>query len=50
MSNNHVNPVNATKVATDGAGQMSHDVTRTTLQVLSIGILICAVAWRGDKT
>jgi len=40
-----VNPVNATKVATEGAVQMPHDVTRTTLQVLSIGILICAVAW-----
>jgi len=45
MCNNHVNPVNATKSATDGAIQVPHDVTRTTLQVLSIGILICAVAW-----
>ena len=45
MCNNHVNPVNVPKVATDGAVQMPHDVTRTTLQVLSIGILICAVAW-----
>jgi predicted PurR-regulated permease PerM len=45
MCNNDVNPVNSTKVATDGAVQVPHDVTRTTLQVLSIGILICAVAW-----
>ena len=45
MCNNHVNPVNVPKVATDGAVQVPHDVTRTTLQVLSIGILICAVAW-----
>jgi predicted PurR-regulated permease PerM len=45
MCNNHVNPVNATKSATDGVVQVPRDVTRTTLQVLSIGILICAVAW-----
>ena len=45
MCNKDVNPDNAPKVATDGAVQVSHDVTRTTLQVLSIGILISAVAW-----
>ena len=45
MCNNHVNPVNVPKVATDGVVQVPQDVTRTTLQVLSIGILICAVAW-----
>ena len=45
MCNNNGNPVNALKVATDGASQTPNDVTRTTLQVLSIGILICAVAW-----
>src|SRR5512137_108445 len=45
MCNNHVKPVNVPKVATDGVVQVPHDVTRTTLQILSIGILICAVAW-----
>ncbi|MGZ6231543.1 MAG: AI-2E family transporter YdiK [Syntrophales bacterium] len=45
MRGNDVNPDNATKVATEGAVHMPHDVTRTTLQVLSIGILITAVAW-----
>jgi predicted PurR-regulated permease PerM len=40
-----VNPDNAPKVATDGAVKAPQDVTRTTLQVLSIGILISAVAW-----
>ncbi|MGO9136212.1 MAG: AI-2E family transporter YdiK [Syntrophales bacterium] len=45
MCSNDVNPDNAAKVATEGAVQASHDVTRTTLQVLSIGILISAVAW-----
>jgi len=45
MCNNNGNPVNAPKVVTDGASQTPNDVTRTTLQVLSIGILICAVAW-----
>ena len=45
MCDNDVNPDNAPKVATDGAVQVPHDVTRTTLQVLSIGILISAVAW-----
>jgi predicted PurR-regulated permease PerM len=45
MCNNNGNPVNAPKVVTDGAFQTPNDVTRTTLQVLSIGILICAVAW-----
>jgi predicted PurR-regulated permease PerM len=45
MGNNDVNSVNVPKVATNGAFQMPHDVTRTTLQVLSIGILIGAVAW-----
>jgi len=45
MCDNEVNPDNAAKVATDGAVQVPHDVTRTTLQVLSIGILISAVAW-----
>ena len=45
MCNNDVNPVNVPKVATDGAVQVPHDVTRTTLQILAIGILICAVAW-----
>ena len=33
------------KFATDGTVQVPRDVTRTTLQVLSIGILISAVAW-----
>ncbi|MBA4417000.1 MAG: hypothetical protein C0392_03670 [Syntrophus sp. (in: bacteria)] len=45
MSNSNVNPDNVPKVASDGTVQSLHDVTRTTLQVLSIGILICAVAW-----
>ena len=45
MFNNDVNPVNAPKVATDRAVRVSHDVTRTTLQVLSIALLISAVAW-----
>jgi predicted PurR-regulated permease PerM len=39
------NSDNTSKVATDGAARVSQDVTRTTLQVLSIGILIAAVAW-----
>jgi predicted PurR-regulated permease PerM len=39
------NSDNTPKVATDGAARVSQDVTRTTLQVLSIGILIAAVAW-----
>ena len=45
MDNNDLNTDNAPKVATDGATRVSQDVTRTTLQVLSIGILIGAVAW-----
>src|SRR5271157_340196 len=45
MCNGDVNPNDAVKVATDGAGKMPHDVTHTTLQVLAIGILIGAVAW-----
>lgn len=45
MGNKDVNPDNTPKVATDGAVRVSHDVTRTTLQVLSIGVLISAVAW-----
>jgi predicted PurR-regulated permease PerM len=45
MCDNDVNPDNAPKVAPDGAVKAPHDVTRTTLQVLSIGILISAVAW-----
>jgi len=45
MGNNDLNTDNAPKAATDGATRVSHDVTRTTLQVLSIGILIGAVAW-----
>jgi Predicted permease len=45
MCTNQVNPVNVPKSATEKTVQVSHDVTRTTLQVLSIGILICAVAW-----
>ena len=45
MCNKDVNPDNTPKIATDGAVRVSHDVTRTTLQVLSIGVLISAVAW-----
>ena len=45
MHENDVNPDSAPKVATEGAVHAHHDVTRTTLQVLSIGILISAVAW-----
>jgi predicted PurR-regulated permease PerM len=45
MCNNDVNPDNAPKIDTNTAVRVSHDVTRTTLQVLSIGILISAVAW-----
>lgn len=45
MCNNDVNPDNAPMVATNQAIRVSPDVTRTTFQVLFIGILICAVAW-----
>jgi predicted PurR-regulated permease PerM len=45
MCNNHVKPVNVPKASTDGVVQVPQDVTRTILQVLSIGILICAVTW-----
>jgi predicted PurR-regulated permease PerM len=45
MGNNDLNPDNAPKVGTDGSVSVSHDVTRTTLQVLSIGLLISAVVW-----
>jgi predicted PurR-regulated permease PerM len=45
ISSNDTNLDNTRKVAIDGTVQMPHDVTRTTLQVLSIGILISAVVW-----
>ena len=45
MGNNEANPDNAPKVATHNSIRVSSDVTRTTLQVLFIGILISAVAW-----
>jgi predicted PurR-regulated permease PerM len=45
MSNNDLNPEQAPKVGTEGAVRVPHDVTRTTLQVLSIALLISAVAW-----
>jgi len=45
MGNNDLTSDKGPKVATDGAVRVSQDVTRTTLQVLSIGILIGAVAW-----
>jgi predicted PurR-regulated permease PerM len=45
MGNNDLNSDNTPKVAADGVDRVSQDVTRTTLQVLSIGILIGAVAW-----
>jgi len=45
MGNNDVNPDNTPKAATHQAIRVSPDVTRTTLQVLFIGILISAVAW-----
>lgn len=45
MSDNDVNPDKAAKITTDGVGRVSQDVTRTTLQILFIGILISAVTW-----
>jgi predicted PurR-regulated permease PerM len=45
MCNNDVNPDNSTKVVAEGTVQAPLDVTRTTFQVLAIGILICAVVW-----
>ncbi|HWR70333.1 MAG TPA: AI-2E family transporter YdiK [Dehalococcoidia bacterium] len=45
MDNNDLNPGIDPKVATDGSVSVSHDVTRITLQVLSIGLLISAVVW-----
>jgi predicted PurR-regulated permease PerM len=40
-----MNVDDVSKVVGDKAARISYDVTRTTLQVLCIGILICAVAW-----
>lgn len=44
-TNNDLRPGNIPKANHEGATQVSYDVTRTTLQVLFIGILICAAAW-----
>ena len=45
MDNNDMNPDNAPKAKTDRLVRLSHDVARTTLQVLFIGLLISAVVW-----
>jgi predicted PurR-regulated permease PerM len=45
MSSKDMNSDNTRKAAGDGTVQAPHDVTRTTLQVLSICILIGAVTW-----
>ncbi|OPY81170.1 MAG: putative inner membrane protein [Syntrophorhabdus sp. PtaU1.Bin153] len=45
MSNSDVSPDNTPKIAPDQEGRVAQDVTRTTLHVLFIGILISAVAW-----
>ena len=45
MSNNDVNCDGGPKVTTECVVQGPYNVTRTTLQVLCIGVLICAVAW-----
>jgi predicted PurR-regulated permease PerM len=45
MNNNHLNPEYTPKVTPDREGRMAQDITRTTLHVLFIGILISAVAW-----
>ena len=45
MSHNDVHPDHSARVTNEDAGYTSNDVTHTTLQVISIGILICAVAW-----
>jgi predicted PurR-regulated permease PerM len=45
MGNNDLNLDNTPKAVGDSVARVSHDVTRTTLQVLSIAILIGAVAW-----
>ena len=45
MDNKDMKADHTLKIATDGTARVSQDVTRTTLQVLSIGLLISAVAW-----
>jgi predicted PurR-regulated permease PerM len=45
MNRNNMDLDNAGKVTIDRIVQAPHDVTRTTLQVLAIGIFIIAVVW-----
>lgn len=45
MCNNEENPDNVQEAANNGKNRVPQDITRTTLQVIFIGILIGAVVW-----